>query len=306
MNKPVLVVLAAGLGSRYGGGGRKQIEPVGDNGELIIDFSVYDAIKAGFEKIVFVIKKEMTKDFDDLLVNKIRNFVDVTYAYQSIDILPKGYSVPEGREKPWGTAHAVLCCKNAVDSNFAVINADDFYGAGSYKILYEYLSNAKDDHLNRYAMVGYRLENTVTDNGSVARGVCQVHKNELQGVVERTRIEKRNGRIEYLDEEWHELSPDSTVSMNFWGFTPSLFTELEYRFSAFLDNMKDPIKSEFFLPFVVDELIKEARANVKVLNCNEKWYGVTYKEDRESVTEAIVRLKQSGAYPKNLWRDIID
>lgn len=301
MNKTTLVVMAAGLGSRYGG--LKQIDPIGPNGELIIDFSVYDAIKAGFSKIVFIIKKENEALFRELIGNKIENKIDVDYAFQSVDDVPNGNIF--GREKPWGTGHAVMSAKNLVHTPFAVINSDDFYGASAFAGLQAHLANAVDIDKYDYSMMGFILENTLTDNGSVARGVCEVTENGfLKEINERTKIQKFGDQTKYEDENgnWIDLKKGSFVSMNTWGFTTSIFSELEERFPMFLENNKSNIlKAEYFLPTVVDELIKTVKANVKVLPCSEKWYGVTYKEDKETVMAAISKMMSLGIYPKSLW-----
>jgi dTDP-glucose pyrophosphorylase len=301
MNKTTLVVMAAGLGSRYGG--LKQIDPIGPNGELIIDFSIYDAIKAGFSKVVFIIKKENEALFRELIGNKIENKIDVDYAFQAVDDVPNGNTF--GREKPWGTGHAVMIAKNLVHTPFAVINSDDFYGASAFAGLQTHLANAVDTDKYDYSMMGFILENTLTDNGSVARGVCEVTENGfLKEINERTKIQKFQDQTKYEDENgnWIDLKKGSFVSMNTWGFTTSIFYELEERFPIFLENSKSNIlKAEYFLPTVVDELIKTGKANVKVLPCGEKWYGVTYKEDKETVMTAISKMMSLGIYPKSLW-----
>lgn len=305
MKEPLLVVMAAGMGSRYGG--LKQIDPVGSAGELIIDFSLYDAVMAGFKKVIFIIKKEMEEDFRALIDDRAGRFIEVDYVFQEINDLPEGYSVPEGRVKPWGTCHAVLSCKDKVDSPFAVINADDFYGAGAFQSMYDFLEKAVDKEYYCYSMIGYQLENTLTENGHVARGVCETSDDDyLTGITERTKIMWRDGQIKYTDndEEWKEVPQGTTVSMNFWGFTPSMMKEMEDRFPAFLDKIlnDNPLKGEFFLPLAVDQLLKEDKAKIKVLKSSDKWYGVTYKEDKESVVAALQSLKDKGLYPENLWR----
>lgn len=306
MNKPVLVIMAAGMGSRYGG--LKQMDPIDKEGHKIIDFSIYDAKRAGFEKVVFVIKKELEKDFREIVGNPISKHMEVDYVFQCIDDIPEGYRIPEGRVKPWGTGHAVLSCMGAIDGPFAVINADDYYGVSAFKMIYEFLLQAKDEDVYHYTMVGYRLKNTVTENGYVSRGICEIDENQmLQGIVERTRIEKREGSIAYtLDEgnSYHDLSEDTVVSMNMWGFTTSILQELKKRFTLFMNEevKNNPLKAEYFLPSVVDGLLSEKKATVKVLNSEDKWYGVTYKEDKQSVVNAITQMKQSGLYPDYLWR----
>lgn len=308
MNKPVLVVMAAGMGSRYGG--LKQIDPVDKEGEIIIDFSIYDAVKAGFEKIVFIIKKENEADFRAAIGDRMGEKVEVVYVFQDLHNLPEGYEVPEGRVKPWGTGHAIMSCIGEIDGPFAVINADDYYGRNAFKMAYDFLANSGDqDGVYQYMMVGYKLENTLTDNGHVARGVCVTdEEGYLKDINERTHIEKKNGGAAYTEDDgetWVELPVDSTVSMNMWGFGASILGELKDRFSGFLDENleKNPLKCEYFLPFVVDELLKEKKATVKVLKSMDKWYGVTYKEDKPVVVAAIQKMKDEGLYPQKLWEE---
>ncbi|WP_373217230.1 sugar phosphate nucleotidyltransferase [Ruminococcus sp. 5_1_39BFAA] len=308
MSKPVLVVMAAGMGSRYGG--LKQIDPVDKEGEIIIDFSIYDAVKAGFEKIVFIIKKENEGDFRAAIGDRMGDKVEVVYVFQDLHNLPEGYEVPEGRVKPWGTGHAIMSCIGEIDGPFAVINADDYYGRNAFKMAYDFLSNTDDeDGVYQYMMVGYKLENTLTDNGHVARGVCVTdEEGYLKDINERTHIEKKNGGAAYTEDDgetWVELPVDSTVSMNMWGFGASILGELKDRFSPFLDEnlAKNPLKCEYFLPFVVDELLKEEKATVKVLKSMDKWYGVTYKEDKPVVVAAIQKMKDEGLYPQKLWEE---
>lgn len=308
MSKPVLVVMAAGMGSRYGG--LKQIDPVDKEGEIIIDFSIYDAVKAGFEKIVFIIKKENEADFRAAIGDRMGDKVEVVYVFQDLHNLPEGYEVPEGRVKPWGTGHAIMSCIGEIDGPFAVINADDYYGRNAFKMAYDFLSNTDDeDGVYQYMMVGYKLENTLTDNGHVARGVCVTdEEGYLKDINERTHIEKKNGGAAYTEDDgetWVELPVDSTVSMNMWGFGASILGELKDRFSVFLDEnlAKNPLKCEYFLPFVVDELLKEEKATVKVLKSMDKWYGVTYKEDKPVVVAAIQKMKDEGLYPQKLWEE---
>lgn len=308
MKKPVLVVMAAGMGSRYGG--LKQIDPVDAQGHIIMDFSIFDAVRAGFEKVVFIIKKENEADFRAAIGDRLSNFVEISYVYQDLQNLPQGYEVPEGRVKPWGTGHAVLSCIDEVDGPFAVINADDYYGSHAFKMAYDFLTTESDDaDKYHYMMVGYRLENTLTDNGHVARGVCVTDADGyLQTINERTHIEKKGEGAAYTEDDgatWNELSLDDTVSMNMWGFSASLLGELRDRFAAFLDKNleQNPLKCEYFLPFVVDELLGEGKADVKVLKSMDKWYGVTYKEDKPVVVAAIQKLKDSGLYPQNLWEE---
>jgi len=307
MSKPVLVIMAAGLGSRYGG--LKQIDPIDEHGHLIIDFSIYDAIKSGFEKVIFVIKKENEADFRERIGNRVGKHVAVEYVYQDINDLPSGYSVPEGRVKPWGTGHAVLSCAGKVNGPMAVINADDFYGRTAFSRIYDFLINSRDDDKYNYAMVGYILENTLTDHGYVARGVCEISEDGyLVKIKERTRIEKKHGGAAYTEDggqTWIPLPKGSIVSMNMWGFGKSILFELKQKFETFLkaDVPKNPLKAEYFLPEVVGQFINEGKARVKVLNSPDKWYGVTYKEDKEMVVKAISRLKESGLYPDVLWSD---
>ncbi|MBS5315391.1 MAG: nucleotidyltransferase [Clostridiales bacterium] len=307
MNEPILVIMAAGMGSRYGG--LKQIDPIDQEGHLIIDFSIFDAVRAGFKKVVFIIKKEIEADFKEMIGNRISQFVDVSYVYQELDTLPEGYTLPEGRIKPWGTAHAILCCLETVDAPFAVINADDYYGKDAFTAIYNYLLNAKDDDYYRYAMVGYVLENTLTENGSVARGICVVDSNNmLTNITERTRIEKTTTGAAFTEDDrvtWVNIAPDSIVSMNMWGFTPSILKETKARFSSFLDASLpvNPLKCEYFLPSVVSELLTENKATVSVLTSTDRWYGVTYKEDKETVVHAIECFKNNHIYPAHLWEE---
>ncbi len=297
--------MAAGMGSRYGG--LKQIDPVGPADEIIIDYSVYDAIRAGFNKVVFVIKREIEADVRRLIGDKIARLTEVHYVYQDLDRLPAGYTVPNGRTKPWGTGHAILCCRDIVQEPFAVINADDYYGREAFELMYQELSAV--DTLQKpypFYMVGYDIANTLTENGHVARGVCEINEDaQLTGVTERTRIEKRNTGIMYTEdngENWSPIPPDSTVSMNFWGFVPAMLDELEKRFAAFLDDQRNNItKTEYFLPFVVNELLQEQKATVKVLKTAEKWYGVTYRDDHDKVATAFAHMVENGKYPKGLW-----
>ena len=300
MNKPNLVILAAGMGSRFGG--LKQITPVDSFGHAIIDFSLYDAYRAGFRKVVFIIKKEIEEDFKQFIGRRVEKYFEVEYVYQQLDKLPEGYSVPEGRTKPWGTGHATLCAMDAVDGPFAVINADDFYGPSAYEALYNFLSNLDRD--DEHAMVAYELRKTVTENGSVARGICQVEDGYLTDVVERTQIIKQGDDGAYTEDgvTFHPLSGDTPVSMNCWGFGLSMMEELKKRFPAWLDeNLKvNPLKCEYFLPFVANALIKDGEGRIRILNCSETWYGVTYKQDLESVTSAIERMRSEGRYPETL------
>lgn len=306
MNKPTLVIMAAGMGSRFGG--LKQIEPVNDQGEIILDFSLYDAVMAGFKKAIFIIKKDNEQDFRNLIDNRAGKYIDVKYAFQSLDDLPEGYSVPQGRDKPWGTAHAVLAARNLTDDPIAVINADDYYGPGAFHSIYDFLETAKDTDKYNYCMVGYKIENTLTENGYVSRGVCRTSEdNMLLGITERTKIKWDGDKIVYTEDggsTWPQLSRGTVVSMNFWGFTPSMMKEMEERFPAFLDRSlaENPMKGEYFLPSVVDQLIQENKARVKVLHSMDRWYGVTYREDKPGVVAALQSMKDRGEYPEILWK----
>jgi len=303
MSKPVLVVLAAGMGSRYGG--LKQMDPVAGHGQSIIDYSIYDARRAGFEKVIFVIKHAIEEDFKALVGSRIAKGIEVEYAFQELDDLPEGYAVPADRVKPWGTAHAVLAARHAVDGPFAVINADDYYGPEAYRRVYEYLST--HGGADQYAMVGYRLAHTVTEHGSVARGVCREDEEHfLETVVERTRIEKDGENARFTTdggETWESLPGDTIVSMNLWGFQRSFIDEAERRFGAFLDKAleENPMKGEYFLPGVVEQLIREEKARVKVLRSEDQWYGVTYREDKPAVVAALEEKTAQGLYPEDLW-----
>lgn len=307
MDKPVLVIMAAGMGSRYGG--LKQIDPVDGDGHIIMDFSIYDAKRAGFEKVIFIIKRENEEDFKNTIGSRVEKYMEVAYTYQKLSDLPEGYQVPEGRVKPWGTAHAVLSCIHEIGGSFAVINADDYYGAEAFQLIYDYLEGHPDDEKYRYAMVGYKLGNTVTDNGHVARGICEMNeKGELVGIHERTRIEKREGGIAYSEDDgatWIPIPADSTVSMNMWGFTKSILKEIRDGFPAFLDQglKENPMKCEYFLPAVVSGLLGEGRAAAVVLKSPDKWYGMTYKEDKPVVAAAIRRMKDEGLYREHLWEE---
>lgn len=302
MSKPTLVIMAAGMGSRYGG--LKQIDPVDAQGHIIMDFSIYDAMAAGFEKVVFIIKRANEQVFKESIGNRVSEKIQVEYVYQELTKIPQGFEVPEGREKPFGTGHAILCCKDVLDGPFVVINADDYYGKHAYQAIYDYLMNHQDDEKYRYAMVGYALKNTLTENGHVARGICKTDaQGFLEEIVERTRIEKRGEGAAFTEDDgntWTEVSTDSIVSMNMWGFSKSLLKELETGFKDFLENElpDNPLKAEYFLPTAVGKLLKDDKASVRVLTSQDKWYGVTYKEDKEMVVEAIAGLKKQGLYPE--------
>ncbi len=304
MKKPILVVMAAGMGSRYGG--LKQMDSVGPDGELIIDFSLYDAWKAGFRKVVFVIKEEMEKEFRAIIEPKVGRKLETAFVFQELSDIPQEFEIPHGRVKPWGTAHAVLSARKEIDAPFAVINADDFYGAQAFESMFSFLQAAQDEEKYQYCMVGYFIENTLTENGHVARGICRADEQGfLKDIVERTKIQRNNGKIQYTenDLDWTDLAEGTLVSMNLWGFTPSMMKELASRFPAFLASAikENPLKGEYFLPFVVDALLEEGKASVKVLTSPDKWQGVTYKEDKKNVMEALRLLKGKGVYPKSLW-----
>ena len=306
MNKPVLVVLAAGMGSRYGG--LKQMDSVAGHGQSIIDYSIYDARRAGFEKVIFVIKRALEEDFRRLVGDRIARGIQVEYAFQELDDLPAGYAVPAGRKKPWGTTHAVLAARDLIRGPFAVINSDDYYGPEAFRLIYDFLSTQDEAAVpQRYAMVSYLLGNTVTDNGSVARGVCRVGEDGLlREVVEHTRIEKDGSDARStLDggETWVPLPGSTPVSMNFWGFQRSFVDEGEARFPEFLDRIlvENPEKGEFYLPLLVSRLIGEGKAQVQVLPSEDKWYGVTYREDKPGVVAALADMTARGLYPENLW-----
>ena len=306
--KPVLVVMAAGMGSRYGG--LKQIDPVGSCGEAILDYSLFDAYEAGFETAVIIIKKAIEKDFLETVGKRLEKCpMQIRYAYQEIDKgLPEDFSIPECRTKPWGTGHAVLCAKEEIDgAPFGVINADDYYGKSAFRTAFDYMSQAEDGEIYDFAMVGYHLRNTVSDYGSVARGICQRDDNHnLTAIVERLQVEKRGESICFTEDgkTWTELDPDSLVSMNMFGFTPAFLRELEARFPVFLEKElpENPAKKEFLLPTTVGQLLKEVRANVKVLASADRWYGVTYAADKKMVVEVLRGMTERGLYPQNgLW-----
>ncbi|MFA8435255.1 MAG: NDP-sugar synthase [Marinifilaceae bacterium] len=298
--KPTLLVLAAGMGSRYGG--LKQIDPIGPAGETIIDYSIHDAIKAGFGKIVFVIRESFENEFKNLFNKKLEGIIDVDYVNQEIDKIPQGVNYHPEREKPWGTGHAILMAKDAIKEPFAVINADDYYGAEAFKTMADFLTSEVND--TEYGMVGYQLANTISENGSVSRGVCQTNdQSHLVNVIERTHIERIEQGIAWKDEqnEWHVMNENTTVSMNFWGFAPTLFQHLEQQFKDFLEKKGQELKSEFYIPSVVAQLIEEGNANARVLNSSAQWFGVTYREDKEKAIKAINDLIQKGEYPSQLW-----
>lgn len=298
--KPTLLILAAGMGSRYGG--LKQVEPVGPNGETILEYSIYDAIRAGFGKVVFVIRESFAKDFKARFELKLAGKIEIEYVYQEIDKLPKGFVLPEGREKPWGTGHAVLMARDVIQEPFAAINADDFYGAEAYKVIADFLTQSKD--ASTYAMVGYQLDKTLSDYGSVSRGICVTDgSNLLTKITETHKIRKENDTIlcESGSKETVEMNGNETVSMNFWGFHPSVFENIENQFIDFLKGNIHLPKSEFYIPFVVFEMIKTGKAKVEVLKADSPWFGVTYQDDKPFVIEQIQRLTDLGIYPEKLW-----
>ncbi|MCQ2975221.1 MAG: nucleotidyltransferase [Bacteroidales bacterium] len=295
--KPTLLVLAAGMGSRYGG--LKQIDKLGPSGQAILQYSAFDAARAGFGKVVFVIRRDIEKDFCELVLPKVKKHLDAEYVFQDKTDLPEGFSLPADREKPWGTGHAILAARNVIKEPFAVINADDFYGKEAYQTIYDYFSSLKDCEDNKYCMVGYPVTNTLSEYGTVSRGVCNTDNDgNLTNVVERTKIIRENGQIVYIEDDQKTPIADNTpVSMNFWGFTPSFFEYLKRDFKEFLkDNISKP-KAEFLIPTVVDNLIKSGTVTTKVLTCNAKWFGVTYKEDRPIVVQKFADLTQAGEYP---------
>lgn len=305
MNEPILVILAAGMGSRYGG--LKQMDPVGPTGEAILDYSVFDAKRAGFKRVIFLIKHEIEEDFRNLVGRRIEPHMEVTYAFQELNMVPDGCSIPDVRKKPWGTGHAVLCCKEYIDAPFLVINADDYYGAEAYRVAYEALSNLRDDDVARYFMVGYQLQNTVTENGSVARGVCTVDEcGNLTTVTERTHIIASSDGPLYTEDgaTYHLLPRETPVSMNMFGFTPSLLAEMERTFPTFLKETVpgNPEKAEYFIPGVVNAMLEKGTASVRVLTCGARWYGVTYREDKPQVMAALRQMHEEGMYPSPMWQ----
>ncbi len=301
MNNPSLVILAAGMGSRYGG--LKQIDTLGNNGESIIDFSIYDAIKAGFKKVYLIIRKEHQEAFENSLGKKIRPFIEVEYVFQDLSDLPLSFSVPEGREKPWGTTHAMWACRNQVKEPFMICNADDYYGVDAFKTMYDFLVNDVSD--TNYSLIGYRLVNTLSDSGSVTRGVCAVKDGCLVDVVERKEIKKDSGKVITSENgvDWSELDPQGLVSMNFWGFTPKVFELAEKQFIAFLkrDLEANPMKCEHVIPTMIGETLNKDLYKMNALTSENTWYGVTYKEDKPGVVETFKRLKDEKVYPFDLW-----
>lgn len=297
--KKTLLILAAGMGSRFGG--LKQIEPIGPSGETILEYSLFDAIRAGFDKVVFVIRKSFEKEFKEHFEKQLKGKIEVQYIFQELDNLPSGYKVPEGREKPWGTGHATLVAKNAINEPFAMINADDFYGTSAFQEIANFFDNNITPQT--YGMVSYSLKNTISEFGYVSRGVCKTDsKGNLSEITERTKIQRKDKSICYTEgENLIELNPGSIVSMNFWGFHPSLFQELEKQFKLFLDENINKPKAEFFIPSVIFNMIKSKQINVKVLNANSRWFGVTYPQDKAFVVTQIKKLTEKGIYPKDLW-----
>lgn len=296
-----LVIMAAGMGSRFGG--LKQIEPVNENGEFIIDYSIFDAIRAGFDRVVFIIKEENYKIFHETVGKRIENKIKVAYVFQKLENLPEGYQVPEGRVKPWGTAHAIWCCKDVVKGQFAVINADDFYGKNAFEKAGEFMTNNTED----FGLIAYKVKNTLSENGSAKRGVCKIRNNQLEGITECS-VEKKDGKIyaSPLDSDcFFEVDENQAVSMNMWCLTPDIFTMLESKFPEFLDENLDsnPLKCEYLLPTVIDEMVEEGLKQVDILKTNSKWLGVTYKEDKQSVVDGLKALTRKGDYPKNLWNE---
>lgn len=300
--KPTLMVLAAGMGSRYGG--LKQLDGLGPNGETIMDYSIYDAQKAGFGKVVFVIRELFEKEFREKIISKYENHIPVEVVFQELSNLPEGYTLDPKREKPWGTNHAVMMGKNVIKEPFAVINADDFYGRSSYEVLAKKLMELENQH-NHYCMVGYQLKNTLSESGAVARGVCEADsKSFLKTVTERTHIERKDGKIQYKDSDdsWHIVPEEAPVSMNMWGFTPDYFDYSDKYFKDFLDQNKANLKAEYYIPYVIDILIKNNKADVTILDTPEKWFGVTYAADRPAVVAKLEQLVKDGIYPSPLWK----
>lgn len=304
--KPTLFLLAAGMGSRYGG--LKQLDTLGPHGETIMDYSIYDALKAGFGKIVWVIRKDFEEQFRTQILAKYEGHVPCELCFQSLDALPEGFTVPEGRTKPWGTNHAVMMGKDIIHEPFAVINCDDFYDRDAFMVMGKFLSELPEGSKGKYAMVGFRVYNTLSDSGTVSRGVCETDEKThlLKSVVERTKIERRNGVVQYLDDDgetWVSIPDNTPVSMNFWGFTPDYFQHSQEFFKTFLSDPKNQenLKSEFFIPLMMDHLIKTGQATCQVLDTTSKWFGVTYPEDRPAVVEKFKKLGEEGQYPEKMF-----
>lgn len=304
MKDNVLVIMAAGIGSRFGG--IKQLTPVGPGGEIIMEYSIYDAIRAGFKKVIFIIRKDIEADFKEIIGDRISKYVDTEYVFQDLDALPEGYSKPEGRTKPWGTGQAILTCLGKIDAPFAVINADDYYGKDGFQVIHDFLSNpTPSDKKYHFCMAGFVLGNTLSEHGAVTRGVCKVNESGKLVDIDETAGIYKNGESAYVetaDGQRRDISYTSPVSMNMWGFTPEILTELNNRFAGFLDNLGDnPLKAEYLLPQVVDTLIKEGLAEVSVLHTDDKWFGVTYQEDKQFVIDSFAELTRQGVYPEYLF-----
>ena len=302
--KPALIIMAAGMGSRFGG--LKQVTPLGPSGELIIDYSIHDAIEAGFERVVFVIKHEIEDVFKEFIGNRIEKVIQTDYVFQELTELPEGYTVPEGRVKPYGTAHAVWCCRNVVKGPFMVINSDDYYGKDCFKLIYNFITNPVNDGIRHLCMAGYILENTLTENGSVSRGVCEIDENnKIISIAERTKIEIRDGKPMYTEDDgnsWTELDRNSYVSMNCWGYPAGIFDMFDKELRVFLNGLNEnPLKGEFYLPVMADKMTKEGIADITVLPVSDKWFGVTYAEDKPKVMAALKDLADKGVYGKNVW-----
>ena len=303
-SKPALIIMAAGMGSRFGG--LKQVTPLGPSGELIIDYSIHDAMAAGFERIVFVIKHEIEDVFKDFIGNRIEKIVQTDYVFQELDELPEGYSIPEGRVKPYGTAHAVWCCRDVVKGPFMVINSDDYYGKDCFKLIYDFITKPVNDGIKHLAMAGYILENTLTENGTVSRGVCEIDSNyKIVDLVERTKIAIRDGQPMYTEDDgntWTALDRKSYVSMNCWGYPAGMFDLFDRELRVFLDGISsNPLKGEFYLPMMADKITKEGIADITVLPVSDKWFGVTYAEDKPKVMAALKELADTGVYAQRLW-----
>ncbi|HKM04622.1 MAG TPA: sugar phosphate nucleotidyltransferase [Lachnospiraceae bacterium] len=305
MNKPVLVILAAGMGSRFGG--LKQMTPIDKHGNKLIDFSIYDAIRTGFKKVVFVIQKEQEQEFRTCMGDNINKYIDIEYAYQDLTNVPNGFQVPAGRSKPWGTAHAIYCCKDLIQEPFVVTSADDYYGQSAFEVLYEYLTTHTDGEKFKYAVVGYELGNTLTGNGNVARGCCVTDQNNfLVNVTNRMHIEKKNNGAVYSEDGGKTFVPiplETIVTMKMWGFSPSIMDELDKSIHNFFlkEAIKDPLLAEYNIPSEVDKLLQTGVASVEVLSSKDKWFGMTYKEDKAFAVESIQELKNQGVYPEKLW-----